>query len=74
MGEMVSFTLDGDTATQVLRARGSTGAGVGVSGTVTRVLKGDTLEFHYFDVTRQDQASPVDTSESSTTFTRLKDD
>ena len=74
MGEMVSFTSDGDTATQVLRARGSTGAGVGVSGTVTRVLKGDTLEFHYVDVTRQDQTSPVDTSESSTTFTRVKDD
>ena len=74
MGEMVSFTVNGNTATQVLRATGSTGEGVGVSGSVTRVLKGDTLEFHYADVTRQDHTSPVDMSESSMTFTRIKED
>ena len=49
MGEMVSLTFEGDSATMVSRHQGTDGSGHAVATTITRVLKGDTLVSTFTD-------------------------
>ena len=59
MGKLVSLIVDGDTVIMLSRHTGTTGNGIGITATITRIPKGDAVETSFNDFSRADrQESP----------------
>ena len=71
MGEVTSFTVDGDTATMVTMNTGSNSAGQSLTTTITQVLKGDTLTVTFSDMRMNGMPSTPKWAEKPMVTTRV---